>query len=147
MELIGFVCVGSMAVGLGVTPEEWEELKGNVDDSFWVMRVIGYPPLPTDHDGFSCGVHKSVSMFHLPNSNPLTIHPTYPQGLRLFNVWSALAQGLQSQCDLGSSGPMTRRGPYRCSSSSPDYSSSHRFRMEVPSMKPLNRVFGSTLIQ
>ena len=41
-------CVGSMAIGLGVTPEEWEELKGNVDDSFWVMRVIGSlisPPL------------------------------------------------------------------------------------------------------
>ena len=37
MEFI--IC--SMAVGLGVTPEEWEELKGNVDDSFWVMRIIG----------------------------------------------------------------------------------------------------------
>lgn len=31
----------SMAAGLGMTPEEWEELKGNVDDSFWVMRIIG----------------------------------------------------------------------------------------------------------
>jgi hypothetical protein len=37
-----------MAVGLGVTSEEWEELKGNIDDSFWVLRVIGslvYPLL------------------------------------------------------------------------------------------------------
>ena len=33
--------VGSMAAGLGVTSEEWEELKGNVDDSFWVLRIIG----------------------------------------------------------------------------------------------------------
>ena len=33
--------IGSMAVGLGMTPEEREELKGNVDDSFWVMRIIG----------------------------------------------------------------------------------------------------------
>lgn len=33
--------IGSMAAGLGMTPEEWEELKGNVDDSFWVMRIIG----------------------------------------------------------------------------------------------------------
>ena len=32
---------GSMSVGLGVTHEEWEELKGNVDDSFWIMRIIG----------------------------------------------------------------------------------------------------------
>ena len=33
--------VGSMAAGLGMTSEEWEELKGNVDDSFWVLRIIG----------------------------------------------------------------------------------------------------------
>ena len=38
---ISELTAGSMAVGLGVTPEEWEELKRNVDDSFWVMRLIG----------------------------------------------------------------------------------------------------------
>lgn len=66
-----------MAIGLGMTPEEWSELRSKVDDSFWVMRVIGihiasnqhiceflilkasgYPPLPNDYDGFSCGAHK-----------------------------------------------------------------------------------------
>jgi hypothetical protein len=30
-----------MSAGLGMTSEEWEELKCKVDDSFWVMRVIG----------------------------------------------------------------------------------------------------------
>ena len=30
-----------MAIGLGMTPEEWLDLKGKVDDSFWVMRIIG----------------------------------------------------------------------------------------------------------
>ena len=30
-----------MADGLGLTKEEWEELKSQVDDSFWVMRIIG----------------------------------------------------------------------------------------------------------
>ena len=35
-----------MAVGLGVTPEEWEELRGNIDDSFWVMRIIGSSIVP-----------------------------------------------------------------------------------------------------
>jgi len=94
VELTDLVCVGRMAVGLGATPEEWEELKGNVDDSFWVMRVIGslvsppllvfvikrcmtgpgYPPLQNDHDGFSCGAHKSVSMFHLSNNRHLIAH-------------------------------------------------------------------------
>lgn len=66
-----------MSVGLGMTTEEWEDLKSQVDNSFWVMRVIGksrsfentrrpdymrhsegYPPLPNDYDGFSCGAHK-----------------------------------------------------------------------------------------
>ena len=36
---IGLCC--SMAVGLGVSSREWEELKRSVDDSFWVLRVIG----------------------------------------------------------------------------------------------------------
>ena len=30
-----------MAMGLGMSQEEWHELRGQVDDSFWVMRVIG----------------------------------------------------------------------------------------------------------
>ena len=61
-------------MGLGMTDAEWEDLKSQVDDSFWVMRVIGllavplcplphlggtgYPPLPDDDDGFSCGAHR-----------------------------------------------------------------------------------------
>jgi len=32
-----------MAVGLGMTLEEWKDLRNQVDDSFWVMRVIGSP--------------------------------------------------------------------------------------------------------
>jgi hypothetical protein len=63
-----------MAMGLGMTDAEWEDLKSQVDDSFWVMRIIGllavlfcplphferlgYPPLPNDDDGFSCGAHR-----------------------------------------------------------------------------------------
>jgi hypothetical protein len=30
-----------MADGLGMTPEEWSDLRAQVDDSFWVMRAIG----------------------------------------------------------------------------------------------------------
>jgi hypothetical protein len=30
-----------MAAGLGMTSEEWRDLRAQVDDSFWVMRVIG----------------------------------------------------------------------------------------------------------
>lgn len=32
-----------MSVGLGMTPDEWQELRSKVDDSFWVLRVIGTP--------------------------------------------------------------------------------------------------------
>lgn len=34
-------CATRMSVGLGMTREEWQELRSQVDDSFWVMRVIG----------------------------------------------------------------------------------------------------------
>lgn len=30
-----------MAAGLGMTADEWEGLRSQVDDSFWVMRIIG----------------------------------------------------------------------------------------------------------
>ena len=30
-----------MAYGLGMDAEEWHELRAQVDDSFWVMRIIG----------------------------------------------------------------------------------------------------------
>jgi hypothetical protein len=30
-----------MAAGLGMSSEEWAELRSQVDDSFWVMRIIG----------------------------------------------------------------------------------------------------------
>lgn len=68
------ILLGRMAVGLGLSVEERQDLLSQVNDSFWVMRVIGecptlprspnllnglgYPPLPDDHDGVSCGAHK-----------------------------------------------------------------------------------------
>lgn len=59
------IVMEAMAVGLGMTKDEWKELRSQVDDSFWVMRVIGYPPLPNDHDGFSCGEHKDYGCLTL----------------------------------------------------------------------------------
>jgi len=34
-------CASRMSIGLGMTRDEWEDLRNQVDDSFWVMRVIG----------------------------------------------------------------------------------------------------------
>lgn len=28
-------------MGLGMTNAEWEDLKAQVDDSFWVLRILG----------------------------------------------------------------------------------------------------------
>lgn len=58
MKALGLIVMHAMAVGLGMTDAEWEDLKAQVDDSFWVLRIIGYPPLPNDDDGVSCGAHK-----------------------------------------------------------------------------------------
>ncbi|KAJ7109721.1 hypothetical protein C8R43DRAFT_1091703 [Mycena crocata] len=70
-------CV-SMAAGLGMTPDEWQELRSQVDDSFWVMRAIGYPPLPDDSDGFSCGAHKDYGCLTFLHSDPT------PSALQVF---------------------------------------------------------------
>jgi len=61
-----------MAYGLGMGAEEWHELRAQVDDSFWIMRIIGYPPLPDDHDGFSCGAHKDYGCLTLLYADPTT---------------------------------------------------------------------------
>ncbi len=40
-RLLPRVVRSRMATGLGLTPDEWAELRTKVDDSFWVMRAIG----------------------------------------------------------------------------------------------------------
>ncbi|KAH7909025.1 Clavaminate synthase-like protein [Hygrophoropsis aurantiaca] len=70
MKMLGMLVMEAMAVGLGMTTEEWDDLRNQVDDSFWVMRIIGYPPLPNDHDGFSCGAHKDYGCLTLLYADP-----------------------------------------------------------------------------
>lgn len=43
-----------MAKGLGMTQEEWLDLRSKVDDSFWVMRIIGGLPLGYDLMSLTC---------------------------------------------------------------------------------------------
>ncbi|EJC98113.1 Clavaminate synthase-like protein [Fomitiporia mediterranea MF3/22] len=68
MKKLGMIVMEAMSVGLGMTPEEWEQLKSKVDNSFWVMRAIGYPPLPNDYDGYSCGAHNFLYADPTPNA-------------------------------------------------------------------------------
>ncbi|GHJ86820.1 hypothetical protein NliqN6_3222 [Naganishia liquefaciens] len=65
MKVLGLIVMKAMADGLGMTESEWQELQGMVEDSFWVTRVIGYPPLPEGAQGVSCGAHKDYGCLTL----------------------------------------------------------------------------------
>ncbi|TDL22212.1 Clavaminate synthase-like protein [Rickenella mellea] len=78
MKTLGMIVMEAMSVGLGMSHDEWEELKNQVDDSFWVMRVIGYPPLPNDENGFSCGAHKDYGCLTFLYADPT------PNALQVF---------------------------------------------------------------
>ncbi|CAE6466933.1 unnamed protein product [Rhizoctonia solani] len=78
MKELGFVVMEAMADGLGLTKEEWLGLRAKIDDSFWVMRVIGYPPLKDETDGISCGAHKDYGCLTLLFADPT------PKALQVF---------------------------------------------------------------
>ncbi|KAF8630836.1 hypothetical protein AX17_005195 [Amanita inopinata Kibby_2008] len=78
MKALGVIIMEAMSVGLGMTQDEWRELRAQVDDSFWVMRVIGYPPLPNNHDGFSCGAHRDYGCLTFLYADPT------PSALQVF---------------------------------------------------------------
>ncbi|KAK8853058.1 hypothetical protein IAR55_003759 [Kwoniella newhampshirensis] len=71
MKALGTAVMHGMADGLGMTGEEWDRLRGCVEESFWVMRVIGYPPLPPGADGISCGEHKDYGCLTLLHADPI----------------------------------------------------------------------------
>jgi isopenicillin N synthase-like dioxygenase len=41
MKILGMAVMRAFADGLEMSDEEWQELRGLIDNSFWVMRVIG----------------------------------------------------------------------------------------------------------
>ncbi|GAA5884516.1 hypothetical protein JCM6882_005285 [Rhodosporidiobolus microsporus] len=70
MHVLGMALMEATAMALGIDPEEdetgeWEKIKGWARDPFWVMRTIGYPPLPKDAEGVSCGAHKDYGNWTL----------------------------------------------------------------------------------
>jgi isopenicillin N synthase-like dioxygenase len=56
---VGAEIVRAMGKALGLKEGEgdWESLVGQVQKSFWVARLIGYPPLREGNKGISCGEH------------------------------------------------------------------------------------------
>ncbi|KAJ7600557.1 hypothetical protein C8J56DRAFT_910602 [Mycena floridula] len=88
MKALGLIVMEAMALGLGMTDDEWQTLRAQVDDSFWVMRMIGYPPLPNDHEGFSCGAHKDYGCLTFLYADPT------PAALQVFLPRKDLATSL-----------------------------------------------------
>ncbi|GJJ10155.1 hypothetical protein Clacol_004381 [Clathrus columnatus] len=74
MKVLGRVVMEAMAEGLGLTAEERETLRSLVNGSFWAMGVIGYPPLPDDHDGISFGSHKFLHTDSTPGALQVYLH-------------------------------------------------------------------------
>ncbi|TRM60666.1 Clavaminate synthase-like protein [Schizophyllum amplum] len=93
MKALGMITMHAMAVGLGMTEKEWQDLRCQVDHSFWVMRTIGYPPLPNNHDGFSCGAHKDYGCLTFLYTDPTK------KALQVFMA-GAKPEGLQLDEDL-----------------------------------------------
>ncbi|KAM0789353.1 hypothetical protein ACM66B_000184 [Microbotryomycetes sp. NB124-2] len=68
MSFIGKALMKCTAMGLGISldSDEWRQLEASVDKSFWVMRCIGYPPLPeSSGKGISCGAHRDYGCYTL----------------------------------------------------------------------------------
>ncbi|KAH9814937.1 hypothetical protein DFH28DRAFT_893665 [Melampsora americana] len=63
MIRLGEVMMRATGMGLGLKSDEIENLVELTKNSFWVMRCIGYPPLPNTHDGVSCGAHKDYGCY------------------------------------------------------------------------------------
>jgi isopenicillin N synthase-like dioxygenase len=59
---VGADLVRVMGDALGLVGEEKDTLTKATQNSFWVMRMIGYPPLQdkADEQGVSCGEHSGI---------------------------------------------------------------------------------------
>ncbi|EGF76933.1 hypothetical protein BATDEDRAFT_36127 [Batrachochytrium dendrobatidis JAM81] len=71
MQALGMATMQAMAMGLGL-PEHCFD--SSMDNSFWVMRMIGYPPLmKEDADvGISCGEHTDYGCLTILNTDETT---------------------------------------------------------------------------
>ncbi|KAL2911176.1 hypothetical protein HK105_209363 [Polyrhizophydium stewartii] len=71
MRRVGEAIMHAMALGLGLDEHFFDS---RMDDSFWVMRLIGYPPLDPAADGvgISCGEHTDYGCLTILNTDETT---------------------------------------------------------------------------
>jgi hypothetical protein len=76
-----------MAHGLGMSNDEWLELRKKIDDSFWVMRVIGKHAFPTETQILITDLqdthHSRVKTMAYPAAHTSKHHPYYLCSLKV----------------------------------------------------------------
>ncbi|GAA6013708.1 hypothetical protein JCM8202_000784 [Rhodotorula sphaerocarpa] len=72
MQVLGHALMEAtaMALGLDAGDGDYAQLKEWTSDPFWVARCIGYPPLPPDATGVSCGAHRDYGNWTLLLADP-----------------------------------------------------------------------------
>ncbi|KAF2396998.1 Clavaminate synthase-like protein [Trichodelitschia bisporula] len=69
---LGAALVRAVALALDLTPEETASLHAATSESFWVLRMIGYPPLPpSSASSSSCGAHTDYGLLTLLLASPV----------------------------------------------------------------------------
>lgn len=71
-KMVGAHVVRAMGEALQLAGKEKDALTSSTDNSFWVMRMIGYPPLQNkeDEQGVSCGEHSGINfLLHLSRAD------------------------------------------------------------------------------
>ncbi|KAJ3408324.1 Structural maintenance of chromosomes protein 5 [Chytridiales sp. JEL 0842] len=74
-RMVGTATMRAMAMALGLEETFFDKLN---DDSFWVLRIIGYPPLSEGKDkggddvGLSCGEHTDYGCLTILNQDDTT---------------------------------------------------------------------------
>ncbi|KNZ81268.1 putative iron/ascorbate oxidoreductase [Termitomyces sp. J132] len=148
MKALGMVVMEAMAQGLGMSHEEWSSLRTKVDDSFWSMRIIGYPPLPTDYDGFSCGAHKDYGcltfLYADPTPSALQVFSSRPRAMALADPSLAVQLGSEKGvwinadpipgcvvCNIGEMWEVWTNGLYRSTLHQVVHRSSN-YRVSIP---------------
>lgn len=66
MIKLGKSIMNAVAKSLGLNQDYFDKF---MTDPFWVIRCIGYPPLPGDHQGISCGQHTDYGCLTILNTD------------------------------------------------------------------------------
>ncbi|CAG8794368.1 22000_t:CDS:2, partial [Dentiscutata erythropus] len=76
MKSLGAKVMSAIAMGIGLEHDYFAEF---IDDSFWVMRVIGYPPLNSanglDRVKYSCGEHTDALQVKTKEGDWINVDP------------------------------------------------------------------------